>query len=481
MKKNHNIGKTPFTLYGLSLSTFFERFAFYSVALYLVANLNFYYGMSDTQAFTVFGSFMAFSFLTPTIGGYLGDQLIGRKASIGMGLFLIMVGCFLISVNRVQELYSGLGFLAVGNGLFKPNISALITCIYQDHQERLDSAFTVFYAAINAGSAISALLLGYLLKTVGYTNSYLLMGATASLAIVSFLPFVRLNDQKVSCAEAYRYDSVKFLSVGAGSILLSQIISQIIFRGVETVFLLGFFVFIMGYAGYIYARQDVLARKRLIALLFMAVVYMVFCVLYYQAPLSVTLFTKRLVSLDVFGLDLHPAQFLALDPIFVVIFGVILSSLWRVLPETHWLAFAPTKYALGLLVIGIAFFMLIAGCISLEGIHKMNPFWLVMYYFFRSMAELLVIPIGLTIVSKLSPTQHMSFFMGFWFYFEAFANYMAGKLSMISEILDGMSTAKEIGIYTSAFTIYSIIAVFFSIVTIFLIDWLKHLGTINTL
>ncbi|GAA5260994.1 hypothetical protein PROTEUSMB838_32230 [Proteus sp. MB838] len=134
-----------------------ERFGYYGVqgilAVYFVSKL----GFSQEQAFITFGAFSALVYGLISIGGYVGDHLLGTKRTIVLGAIVLAIGYFMtgMSIMYPNLIFYALATIAVGNGLFKANPASLLAKCYKPKDPRLDGAFTLFYMSINVGSLIS--------------------------------------------------------------------------------------------------------------------------------------------------------------------------------------------------------------------------------------------------------------------------------------------------------------------------------------
>ena len=148
-----------------------ERFGFYGMQVLMVTYMMKKLGFVDTRANLVWGAAAALIYATPAIGGWIGDKLIGTRRTMKIGALVLAVGYALLWLPTDNEyfLYFALGVIIVGNGLFKPNSGNLVRKIYEGDDTRIDSAFTMYYMAVNIGSMISMTLTPWIRDYVGAT------------------------------------------------------------------------------------------------------------------------------------------------------------------------------------------------------------------------------------------------------------------------------------------------------------------------
>ena len=174
-----------------------ERFGYYGVqgilAVFFVKQL----GFSQEQAFITFGAFAALVYGLISIGGYVGDHLLGTKRTLVLGAIVLAIGYFMtgMSLLKPQLIFIALGTIAVGNGLFKANPASLLPKCYPPKDARLDGAFTLFYMSINIGSLLSLSLAPVIAEKFGYAVTYNLCGAglIIALLVVFDIPYEDYN------------------------------------------------------------------------------------------------------------------------------------------------------------------------------------------------------------------------------------------------------------------------------------------------
>ncbi|MCP8969500.1 peptide MFS transporter [Ectobacillus ponti] len=429
--------KHPPGLYLLFLTEMWERFSYYGMRglliLYLTKELaSGGLGMKESTAITIYTLFTALVYITPLIGGYLTDQFIGKRFAITIGGIVMAIGNFILfAMNSVTGLYLGLILLIVGNGFFKPNISTLVGELYEKDDARRDGAFTIFYMGINLGAFLAPLICGYLAEdyfktTVGGTIQY-----------------------------GYKYG---FLAACIG-----MIIGQIIFNVLGPRFL--------GEAGLKpaskvakekagSAAQAPLTKKekqRTAVILILASFVVFFWAGFEQAGSSLTLYTDKFVDRNLFGWTVPTSWFQSLNPMFIILLAPLLSAFWTKLASSKRGDLpTPTKMAFGMILLGIGFVAVILAVMQTGSDDKAltvkaNMIFIVMTYFFHTVGELFLSPIGLSMVSKIAPIKLASLLMGVWMASSFVANLLAGTLAVYTESLGYLEVFSLIGVVVILF------------------------------
>lgn len=159
----------PSGLYTLFFAEMWERFSYYGMrALLLFYMLKGFLGYGDDQAYTVYGAYTALVYMTPFIGGLIADRVLGKRIAVVIGGTLMAAGHLLMMFESEWPFFLALALLIVGNGFFKPNISATVGSLYAPGDRKRDDGFNIFYTGINLGAAISPLLCGYVGETYGW-------------------------------------------------------------------------------------------------------------------------------------------------------------------------------------------------------------------------------------------------------------------------------------------------------------------------
>jgi POT family proton-dependent oligopeptide transporter len=186
----HEVRAThPKGLYVLFATEMWERFSYYGMRALLVLYLLHQLGWQPSESSTTYKWYTSLVFLAPLFGGFLADRYFGLRNSIIAGGVLMAIGHFLMAIPSLPVLFAALGFLVVGNGLFKPNISTLVGRMYGAHDVRRNSAFTIFYVGVNLGAALAPLVCGTLRKSLGFHYGFAAAGVGMIIGLVTFIVF----------------------------------------------------------------------------------------------------------------------------------------------------------------------------------------------------------------------------------------------------------------------------------------------------
>ncbi|MBP7174448.1 MAG: peptide MFS transporter [Cloacibacterium sp.] len=426
----------PKGLYLLFFTEMWERFSYYGMRgiliLYLTKSLmEGGLGIDPQQATLIYGFFTGFVYFTPLIGGWLADNYIGQRKAITIGGVIMMIGqLVLFMLNTQTGLYIGLLLLIIGNGFFKPNISTLVGGLYKDGDPRRDSAFSIFYMGINLGAMIAPLLIGVLTDDIFSTKD-------GSGKIISY---------------GYRYG---FLAAGIGMFL-----GQILFNTLATKYLgtLGVEPAAKNKNKIVETEnklpEDPKAERQRITVIF---VFFFFAIFFWagfeQAGSSLSLYTDKFIDRTVLGYTIPTSSFQAVNALFIVVLAGVFGWFWNT-PLGRRLS-TPSKMGLGLIFLGIGFFFMLGavaergGDIQDETV-KASLMWLVMTYLLHTIGELCISPVGLSVVTKLSPPRLASLLMGVWLLSSFFANILGGFLAKYVESLGAGTIFLYIAIFVIA-------------------------------
>lgn len=456
----------PKGLYVLFLAELWERYGFYTTVFLIVLYATDRLGMSDAEAAFLFGTYTAFIYATTVPGGILADRLMGFRPAILAGSALMACGCFLMAAGPISALYFGLAFVLVGNGFFKPNVSSLLGLLYAPKDARRDSGFTLFYVGINIGAGAAALGSGYIVRLFGYEAAFLVAGVAHCLSIASILAGGRFlegrglppPERSLMRVRLAGIPDIAWLASGiAGAILLAYLLLR---HGYAT----GEILAVICVVCIAYFLREVwtlgpASRRNAAVMLFLFCFGVAFWALYNLADDTVLLFIQRLVDRDILGHDVPPTAFLSLNEVFIICGAPLMAWVWSRVAAA---AFAPSdagKFALGLFLMGGAYLVLRFAAAPDGSGGSIAPAWIVLFYVLFSVGELCVAPIGLSMVSRLSPKQLLGFGMGMWFLVHSLGNYGSGLLAQLAAPPPGTSLEDQRALDQSAFQDYGLLAI----------------------
>jgi POT family proton-dependent oligopeptide transporter len=183
----------PSGLFVLFFTEMWERFSYYGMRALLVIFLigsisgdNPGWGWEREAALSLLGTYALMVYLTPIMGGYIADRMIGYRNAVVVGALLMTLGHASMALETPLFLYIGIGFLIIGNGFFKPNMTSIISKMYEEYPEKKDGAYTIFYMGVNAGAFLGIMLCGYLGEKVAWSYGFGLAGIFMFLGMLQF-------------------------------------------------------------------------------------------------------------------------------------------------------------------------------------------------------------------------------------------------------------------------------------------------------
>lgn len=472
----------PKGLYLLFFTELWERFGFYMVqtilVLYMVKGLAY----TDSSAYLLYGAFSSMLYLTPVLGGYIADRFIGFRHSIILGAILFIIGYAVMSIPNERALFLGLSIVILGNGFFKPNVSSIVGELYSADDPRRDGGFTLFYMGINIGSLIPPLFAGALVAAYTYGSGFLVASVGMIVSIITFLVGKhRLGDAGKVPATSRLLKSTGFhvsfyLILFIGILAAIGVLHLLLFHPAETNLILILASMGITAAVLFYLFKELPEqRRKMIACLILIVISVGFWAVYNQTFTSLMLFADRNMSKDLLGftIDAEFTQFF--NPFFIIILSPILSWLWVRLDEKGMNPSTPLKFSLGVLFMAIGFIVLGVGVMAFNSNGDASPWWLILSYFLQTIGELLISPIGLAMVTRLSPPHLVGMMMGVWFLTQSAAFAIGGGLATLSAVPKDISGVASLDIYAHAFFIYGGISFALALIGFLLIPFLNRL------
>jgi POT family proton-dependent oligopeptide transporter len=436
-----------------------ERFSYYGMRALLVLYLVNYLHWGVAAASKLYGTYTALVYLTPLIGGYLADRVIGTRRSLVIGGIIIALGHFSLAVQSMPMFYLGLALIIIGTGFFKPNVSTMVGQIYRPGDERRDSGFTIFYMGINLGALLSPLVCGYLGQSVGWHYGFAAAGVGMVLGLITYLWGVNKYLPGIGMS---RNDPNNAAAVGADLIstehhvpMIPTLVGAALGAAIALLTnggILGtsFGIIIGAALGITICGTTGEERKRVIALFIVFFFVIFFWMAYEQAGSSMNLFADKHTQLNI-GTFLFPSSwFQAVNPFFILVLAPVFAWGWTRLSSKGGGPSTALKMTLGLMLLGLGFiFMVFAGRYADHGV-LVSPWWLVGAYFLHTCGELCLSPVGLSYVTKVAPVRFASLLMGGWFLANAAANKLGGNLAALAEkMANQQQQFFEIFVFTS--------------------------------
>lgn len=468
----------PKAFYLLFFIEMWERFGYYAMRALLVLYMSNVFHFSDSRSFAVFGAFAALVYVTPTFGGWIGDHIIGYRRALVLGAAMLSAGYFMLMISGTHYFYLGLGMVIVGNGFFKPSPASLLGKIYGADDPRIESGYTMFYMSINIGSFIGIALSGFVAHRYGWSLAFSLSAIGLLLSFASFILGIGMIKNAGSKAdlEPLKWRHLPWLAfgtvaavLGAAELLQHTSVSQIVLYGTCALAAL--------YLCYLAYKLEGQERNRLIASLVLIVVAIVFFALYFQAPMSLNLFTERNVQRHIFGLYIPTSTFQSLNPFFIVVLAPLFSEIYKHLGRRDRSVSLPMKFAVGTLLVGVGFLVLKWCVVTADKNGLVSAWWIFASYGIQSAAELLVSALGVAMIAKLAPQKYLGLMMGAWYLSAAVAASLGGTIAQWASIAspEKMTAFQSLHIYTHTFAAYGWLAIAISAIVFALVPWLKRM------
>jgi proton-dependent oligopeptide transporter, POT family len=474
--------KQPQGLYLLFTTGIWERFGFYTLQAIIILYMSKSLILSDHRAYLLYAVFNALLYVTPILGGYLADHYLGFKRSIVIGGFLLTLGYMVIAINNIHAFFWGLSIIICANGLFKPSISSIIGCLYNKDDPRRDSGFTIFYMGINIGSMFPPLMAGLIVRKYGWHAGFLV---AALGMLVGFLIFVLWKKRLGHHGEApsssplqkSRVARLKFDALFYPGLILSVILFYTIFMFPDQAgWLLNFsaVVVVLVVLWFLF-KESAVWRSKMTASLILILISIGFWALYNQTFMSLMLFSDRNLNKNLLGLNLTPEMIQFFNPFFIILISPFLSYLWIKLARFRKDPSIPMKFALGVLFMSSGFLLLGIATYYCQNGGYVSIWWLILSFFLQTIGELLISPIGLSMITVLSPPRLVGMMMGVWFFAQAEAAELAGYLAKIAAVPKMASTSLSLHIYGHAFLIYGAVTLILSVIAFACVPFLKKM------
>jgi POT family proton-dependent oligopeptide transporter len=464
--------KHPSGLYVLFTTEMWERFSYYGMrallVLYLVANLdNFGFNMAREDALSIYAIFTGLVYLTPIIGGWAADRFLGKRKAVYTGAVLMAAGQFLLAASAFMAhslapdfrffIFSyGLGCLILGNGFFKPNISTIVGDLYDDNDPRKDSAFNIFYMGINLGATLGPLLAGALGEQVHWGWGFFSAGVGMLISmLILFTKETSLNGfglpphAKAGQSRLSKQDWIELMALACVLILLTGAIiwgwRQMPDAVTDSIMKVGFGALVLGLIWVIVSNtKGATEWSRMGVILVLAFFNVAFWAGFEQAGGTFNLFAAEKTNrfIEALNWEIPTTWFQNINPIAILIFAPLFSVMWLKLDQYKLNPRTPIKFALGLLLGALAFALMTqADALAEHG--KVSPMWLVAVYVILTLGELMLSPIGLSMITKLAPRKLVSVVMGLWMASFAAGNYLAGMLEAILHKLNAQQAGTQ--------------------------------------
>ncbi|WP_312195604.1 peptide MFS transporter [Epilithonimonas vandammei] len=474
-------GKYPKQLWYLFTIEMWERFCFYGMRGVLVIFMTDQLGLFEKDANLKYGAIQAFIYAFTFIGGIFADKILGFKKSLVFGGIIMALGNLIIAYNPHDLFYFGITCSIIGTGFFKPNISSMVGELYKEDDVRRDAGYGMFYAGINIGGLLGGALCVYLGKYYSWSLCFLAAAVVMLIGLITYF-FIKKSIEPIGNSpllhnqESTRIKKETIVIVGA--LLLLPVIYFLIQNSDFTdYFMYGIGVVSLLYLGYEIVKLDRSYQKKVIAAFIFIVMYLIFNAIYEQSGGSLSLFAKdNLVdNLLFFHIDPNIINNSS-NSFFIIIFSPLVGLLWVWLASKKLEPNTIIKFGIGFLFLAAGFFLFysLRFFANDDGKSSLNLFtftWLVITF-----GELCLGPIGMSIITKLSPKKLFGMMMGMWFLASAFGQFFAGKIGAeMSEANTGGTLTSKLIAYTDGYKQLGLYALIAGIILILISPFVKKL------
>lgn len=494
-------GRYPKQIWSLFFSEMWERFCFYGMRGMLTFFMVNELFMKEDTANLQYGATQAFVYAFTFVGGLFADKILGFRKSLFWGGILMIVGSIILAADPHRFFFLGISFTVIGTGFFKPNISTMVGQLYKSGDLRRDAGFSLFYSGINIGALLGGYVCiavgkGYMLSSVvpNHLRWNVAFGFAAVVMVISLITFLftqkglgpiglapirfrkraavdysAIGDKPGGETVGLTYEPIKAAGwqdylVYAGSLAVIPLIIMMITKPKYT----DLFMYIIGPATLLYLFYEMTKYSRAeVKKLFAALIFILFSILFWaffeQSGGSLSLFAANNLDDKLLGITLDPNGVNnSANSLFVIIFAFVFSLLWIWLARKKVEPNTVVKFGLGFLFLGVAFYIFFATRFFqvVPGVANLDVFTLA--YLVVTFGELCLSPIGLSIMTKLSPVRLQGVMMGMWFLASAYGQYVAGLLGAgMAKANENATKVEKLMTYTEGYKqlgLYAIIA-----------------------
>ncbi|MFT5142321.1 MAG: POT family proton-dependent oligopeptide transporter [Rhodothermales bacterium] len=470
----------PRGLATLFFTEMWERFSYYGMRALLIlfmtgatVGANPGMGLSDGTAAAIYGLYTALVYLLSLPGGWVADKIWGQRKSVFVGGCIIAAGHFSMAVPTTTFFFLGLILIVLGTGLLKPNVSSVVAELYPEGGARRDAGFSIFYMGINLGALLGPLLTGWagegynwhygfslagfgmILGLIQYRMGYKYMGDIGTLKTDLTDAAVKALERKFYMVTASVIGAIALfgylVSVGVFDVTLTQIAQAL--GGSVLVIVAIFFIYLIVAGGH--TTEE---KRRLGIIFWLFILAAIFWSGFEQAGSSLNLFADRYMDRMVGGFEVPASWFQSVNSVFIIIFAPVFGWLWVTLAQINRHPSFLYKFALGLLGLAGGFFVISWGAANADGAVGASMAWLIVMYFFHTVGELCLSPVGLSSMTKLAPKGRVGQMMGIWFVATALGNLIAGLVAGSLESLPPDELFRTVAMITGGAGVFAMVA-----------------------
>jgi len=469
--------RQPLALLPMLGTEMWERYGFYVLQSLLALFLSIEMGLTNTETYTIVGTFTAIAYITPVIGGLIADKLIGQKLSVLLGCYILLASYLFLGVfyGNIECLYISLSGVAVGTGLLKPNISCLVGTLYKRGDPRRDGGFSIYYAGMAFGILIGTTVPYSLQAAFGWRFTF--FTPAFALIFASLIFYFGMKIFKIQDNNPINHNATKIISAIVIAFILGLSAFILLdFPLVALAFFIALAIISVIVVIAIALKEDKIQRGKTLSFLILCFISVLFWMLYFQMFLSLTLFIYNCVEKSFIGIPIQPTYYVALESLGLVIFGPMLSPIFSRFYIKRDALDSWLKFLLSIMFMVLAFLFIVISIKATTPSELISPVWLILAYLSVALAELFLSPVGLSMSTKLVRPQVVGLMMGIFFVSLGIGGYLAGMLAKISSVPEKTDYIHMKMIYLNAFEKYFYIAIAIFVISFLLLAVIKRLN-----
>lgn len=394
-----SLSKHPKELWILALTELCERFAFWGVGNLLVLFLIEYYQVQNDKASQIYGLFTGASAFLPFIGGWIADRW-NYQSPMFLGALLNALGCFMLATGLSVLLRPALILIACGYGIFTPSILTILGHTYRNKPSLREAGFSIYYASINVGVFLALVSLGSIAKLLSWNMAFFVAGLVQIAGLIPLITYLVLHKEAYQSLKAFQKET----------------------RAMKK-------------------PLTSIEKQRIIVIITFCLISILFWMAYNQGFSSMAIFAHDFMNKKIGGHILPEGIFLSSESFFLILLAPILASVYSMLQKKKLDPTPSTKTGFSLFAIASCFLIMMFASKAIPPhatTADVSYGYLISAYFLMALGEMLLAPIGLSMVSRLSPPRYTASVIGFWYVCVGIAFFTGGMLASLMDKLGGL-------------------------------------------
>lgn len=484
-------GKYPKQLWYLFFSEMWERFSYYGMRGMLVVFMVRELLMNEQVANLQYGATQAFVYAFTFIGGIFADKILGYRKSLFWGGLLMIVGSLVLAADPKNFFFPGIAFTIIGTGFFKPNISTIVGRLYRSDDSRRDAGFSFFYMGVNLGALIG----GYLCIAIANGNMLsslipealrwnVAFGLAAIVMIISLLTFTQtqkslgeIGTTPIPDVSTGKRRMLEYSTYIGSLVVIPGIIVLVSNPDYTTIFMYVVGPLALLYLLYEMRNFNATENKKLVAAMVFIFFSIVFWAFFEQSGGSLSLFAASNLKDTILGVKLDPNGVNnSANSFFVITFAALTGMVWLWMARKNFEPNTLVKFGLGFLFLAGGFYVFYGTSFFADSNGMTSLELFTFGWFIITFGELCLSPIGMSIMTKLSPQRTQAVMMGMWFLASAYGQYFAGLLGAnIAEASENASNLDKLLVYADGYRQLAVYALICGIALIVISPFVRKL------